>query len=99
MRLDALGLLCSGLAGHLVTIYFILKEEFGTLLIFNDFSLNASENFSKQISKTFSAAEHFSSRYNTSAVLGPDDQAISSSTAVPRPHGQVAAKADILKVS
>jgi hypothetical protein len=40
------------------------KEEFGTPLIFDDFSLNASENFSKQISKTMSAAEHFSSWYN-----------------------------------
>jgi hypothetical protein len=37
-----------------------------------------------------SAAEHFSSRYNTSAVPGPDGQAVSSSTAVPGPHGQAA---------
>ncbi len=86
-------------SGSLGKVATSAKEVFGTPLIFNDFSLNASENLSKQISKTMSAAEHFSSRYNTSAVPGPDDQAISSSTAVPGLHGQVAAKADIMKVS
>jgi hypothetical protein len=35
-----------------------------------------------------SAAEHFSSRYNTSDIPGPDGQAVSSSTAVLSPHGQ-----------
>jgi hypothetical protein len=64
------------------------KTEFSTPLIFNDLSVNASENFSKLIFKTMSAAEHFSKRYSTSAVPGRDGQAVSSSTAVLGPHGQ-----------
>ncbi len=76
-----------GSLGHVATS---VKEVFGTPLIFDDFFVKASENFSKQTSKSMSAAEHFSGRYNTSAVPGPDGQAASSATTVPGPHGWAA---------
>ncbi len=65
--------------GSLSQVATSAREVFGTPLIFNDSSVSVSENFSKQISKIMSAAEHFSNRYNTS-VPGPDGQVVSSSS-------------------
>jgi hypothetical protein len=63
------------------------KEVFGSPQLFNNASVPITDNFSKQISKTMGAAEHFSTRYVTS-VPGSDGQAVSSPSAGPGPDGQ-----------